>query len=169
MRIKSNKVKAIMASYWRYTRQCPLVALEANCHLGSFSDGGQADILAVNKNGLLIETEVKLTIGDFRRDKKKRKHRRFRDNDGSYPVTYFYFGVPRDIANKVSFLCAELFPYAGVLGTAGQGEYDVSVYRKPKILSGKKLSFLQITRMAREQSATVCRLAKELAGLKEAE
>lgn len=166
MKISSDKVKAIIASYWRYTRQCPLVALEANCQLQTFNDGGQADILAINKNGLLIETEVKLSIADFRRDKNKPKHHHLRGNNGRWPTTYFYFAVPKEIANKVAFLCGNLYPYAGVLGTDGNSEDDVLVYREPKIRIAKKLSLFDMTRMAREQSATVCRLAKRVAGLK---
>ena len=37
---------------------------------------------------------------------------------------------------------------------------------KPKPLGGAKLSLLQLTRMAMEQSGTVCRLARDLAALK---
>ena len=165
MKISSDKVKAIIASYWRYTRQCPLVALEANCRLQAFNDGGQADILVINKNGLLIEIEVKLNKADFRRDRNKLKHRYLRENSGRWPTTYFYFAVPKEIANKVAFLCENLYPYAGVLGTDGNSEHDVVVYREPKIRLAKKLSIFDMTRMAREQSATVCRLAKRVAGL----
>ena len=166
MAITVNRIKAIIASYWRYGRQFPLVALEASSRLATFNDGGQADILAVNEHRLLFETEVKVSLADFRRDRNKLKHKSFREHDGLYPTAYFYFAVPRNIANKVCFLCDNLYPYAGVLGTAGDGYHDVLVYRNPKMLSGHKLSLLEIVRMAREQSATLCRLAEELAGLK---
>lgn len=163
--MKADTVKAIIASYWRYQKQCPFIALEASSWLSSWNDGGQADILAINQHRLLIETEVKLSVADFRRDGGKLKHRCFRENKGRYPTTYFYFAVPKEVANKVSMLCENLYPYAGVLGTDGESYHDVEVYRQPKILIAKKLSFLQITRMAREQSATLCRLAERVAHL----
>lgn len=165
-RIEADSIKAAVASYWRYTRQCPLVALEANSMLEAFNDGGQADVLAVTKQRYLIEVEVKLSLSDFRRDRNKMKHRNFRDGLVKYPTRLFYFAVPRGVANKVSFLCDQLYPYAGVIGCDGGDEYDIHFYREPKALWGGKLQFKQILRMAREQSATVCRLAKELAQLK---
>ncbi len=166
MVITVDRIKAIIASYWRYGRQFPLVALEASSRLDTFNDGGQADILAVTQHRLLIETEVKVSLADFRRDRNKLKHKSFREHDGLYPTSYFYFAVPKYIANKACFLCDSLYPYAGILGTDGHSYYDVLVYRNPKMLSGRKLSLLEIVRMAREQSATLCRLAEELAGLK---
>lgn len=47
MKLTADSIKAAVAAYWRYTRQCPLVALEASCLLEPFNDGGQADVLAV--------------------------------------------------------------------------------------------------------------------------
>jgi len=164
--MNSDKMKAIIASYWRYVRQCPMVALEANCQLEAFSDGGQADVLAVNKDGFLIEAEVKVSLDDFRRDRNKIKHRHLKENDGRWPTRYFYFAVPYNIANKVSMLCDQLYPYAGVLGAKAEDEYGVVVYKEAKARSARKLSLLQVTRMAREQSATLCRLAKEVAELR---
>lgn len=165
MKITADSIKASVASYWRYIRQYPLVALEANCQLEAFNDGGQADVLAVTKDRHLIEVEVKLSIGDLRRDKNKLKHRSFRDNLVKYPTRLFYFAVPRELANKVKLLCDQLYPYAGVIGSNGLGEYDVEIYREPKALWGGKLTFPQILRMVREQSATICRLSKKLSGI----
>lgn len=131
-----------------------------------WNDAGQADVLAVTKKGLLIETEVKMSMADLRRDRGKLKHRHFRDTDGMYLAAHFYFAVPRDMANKVCLACGQLYPYAGVLGVKGLNDYDVEVYRQPKMLGGKRLSSLQMARMARAQSATLCRLATEVADLK---
>lgn len=163
--MKPDKMKAIIASYWRYVRQCPMVALEANCQLETYG-GELADVLAINKEGFLIETEVKVSLDDFRRDRNKLKHRHLKENDGRWPTAYFYFAVPWEIANKVGMLCENLYPYAGVLGTRGGDEYDVKVYRQPRVRAVKKLNLFQVTRMAREQSATLCRLAKEVAELR---
>lgn len=163
MKIKADSIKASVAAYWRYVRQCPLVALEANSRLEAFSDGGQADVLVVTKARYLIEVEVKLNMADFRRDRHKLKHRNFRDNLVHYPTRFFYFAVPKELANKVKFLCDQLYPYAGVIGSNGLGEYELEIYREAKPLWGSKLTFNQILRMVREQSATICRLSRKLA------
>ena len=161
--INANAIKAAVVSYWRYSRQCPIIALEASARLQAFNDGGQADVLAVNNDRLLIETEVKLDMGDFRRDREKPKHSRLRANDGSYPTSYFYLAVPREIANRVCLVCDQIYPYAGVLGVDGLSEQNAYMYREAKRLKGGKLTLLQTTRMAKAQSATLCRLARALA------
>ncbi len=50
----AKAIKAAVAAYWRYSRQCPLIALEASARLQAFNDGGQADVLAVNNDRLLV-------------------------------------------------------------------------------------------------------------------
>ncbi len=159
--MNSDQLKAIIASYWRYVVQCPVVALEVSSRLSSYSDE-RADILAVNKNRLLIETEVKVSLGDLRKDHKKSKHHAFRNGGTRYPARYFYFAVPRDIANAAKVICDDLYPYAGILGSDGSNELGVQLYRKAKSLAGKKLTFPQALRMAFGQSATVCRLANKV-------
>lgn len=160
--MNSDTIKACIAAYWRYQRQCPLVAFEASSRL-DWGFGEQADILAVNKERYLIETEVKVSISDLRKDKKKPRHRFFRDGGGHYPTAYFYFAVPKDIANQVKLLCDNLFPYAGVLGCPNStNELAVEIYRNAKHLKGNKLSFKHILYMVRAQSATLCRLARKV-------
>jgi len=163
--VKSEQLKAIIASYWRYVKQCPVIALEVSSSLSSYSDDERADILAVNKNRLLIETEIKVSLGDLRRDHKKVKHLTFRNGGSRYIARYFYFAVPRDIANDVKVICDDLYPYAGVLGCDGSNEYGVVSYRNPKPLAGKRLSFPQALRLTFGQSATVCRLANKVSEL----
>ena len=157
-------MKAIVASYWRYTRQCPFVAFEANCWLDSFNAGGQADVLAMTERRLIIETEIKLNIGDLRRDKHKMKHRCLATNDKCLPTHYFYFAVPWDIANPTCLLCGNLYPYAGVLGVHGG---QIEVYRKARLRKVPKASLRRMRNIAREQSATVCRLAQQVVELKQ--
>ena len=158
----SQQLKAIIASYWRYVRQCPVVALEVNSNLSSYSGEEMADVLAVDKNHFLIETEVKLTLADLRRDAKKSKHRAFHENLPRCVARYFYFAVPKEIANAAKPICDELYPYAGILGTNGLDEYGVEIYRSPKPLAGKRLTYPQVLRIIFDQSATVCRLAKKV-------
>lgn len=160
--MNSEQLKAVIASYWRYVRQCPVIALEASSSLSSYGGDELADVLAVNKNRFLIETEVKVSLADLRRDHLKSKHYYFRNNLSRYPVRHFYFAVPRDIANDAKLICDDLYPYAGVLGTDGLDEYGVLIYREAKPLSSKQLNYPQVLRIIFSQSATVCRLAKKV-------
>lgn len=155
----ADQIKAVIASYWRYVRQCPVIALEVSANLSSYPGDEMADVLAVNKNRFLIETEVKITLADLRRDVKKLKHRHFQDNRGV--ARYFYFAVPREIANDAKTICDDFYPYAGILGANGSDEFGVEVYREGKPLAGKKLSYPQVLRIIFSQSSTVCRLAKK--------
>jgi len=161
----AETMKAIVASYWRYTKQCPFVALEANCWLDSFNAGGQADVMDMTERRLIIETEIKLNIGDLRRDRHKMKHRCLATNTARLPTHYFYFAVPWDIANSTCLLCGNLYPYAGVLGVKGQN--NVVVYRKARLREVPKVSLRRMRNIAREQSATVCRLAQQVVELKQ--
>ena len=157
----ADQIKAVIAAYWRYVRQCPVIALEVNSNLSAYSGEERADVMAVDKNRYLIETEVKITLADLRRDAKKSKHQDFQDYRLCV-ARYFYFAVPRDIANDAKLICADLYPYAGVLGVDGTDEYGVEIYRNAKTLAGKKLAYPQVLRIIFNQSSTVCRLAKKV-------
>ena len=148
----SDQIKAVIASYWRYVRQCPVIALEVNSNLSGYSGEEMADVLVVDKNRYLIETEVKVTLADLKRDVRKKKHRHFREGRGI--TRHFYFAVPKGMANDAKLMCDDFYPYAGVLATNGLDEYGVEIYRKPRPLAGKRLIF--------SQSGTVCRLAKKV-------
>jgi len=160
--MSSEQLKAIIASYWRYVRQCPVIALEVSSNLSAYADEERADVLAVDKKRFLIETEVKITLTDLRRDAKKSKHRAFRENLPGRVAHHFYFAVPRDIANEARLICDNLYPYAGVLGVDGTDEYGVQIYHNPKPLASKRLTFPQVLRIIFNQSGTVCRLAKKV-------
>jgi len=156
-----EQLKAVIASYWRYVRQCPVIALEVSHNLSAYAEE-RADVLAVDKNRFLIETEVKVTLADLKRDAMKSKHRAFRESLPRVVARHFYFAVPKDIANKARPICTDLYPYAGVLGTNGTDEYGVVIYRQAKFLSGKRLTYPQVLRIIFNQSGTVCRLAKKV-------
>lgn len=156
----STQLKAIFASYWRYVRQCPVVALEARCNLTSW--GGEfADILAIDQKRMVIETEVKISLSDLKHDREKRKHYFFLNDSGTRPTNYFYFAVPKDIANAARLICDDFYPYAGLLAT-DSNEWEVHSYKDAKRLKGQKLSTPQILRIVYEQSGTVCRLANKV-------
>ena len=176
MKPNSDTIKAAVASYWRYTRQCPLVAFECNARLQPWG-GELADVVAVNEGKQLLIVEVKLSLADFRKDRKKRQHTHFSKDTGILPVTYFYFAVPKELANKVAYICDDIYPYAGVLSCSSNGndppsEFDVEVFKHPKTLHPKALYVGQLTEeqinfVTRTQTATLCRLAKKVAEQKQ--
>lgn len=175
--LSSHGIKAGVANYWRYERQYPVVAFEGNNKL-EWGLGEQADILVVSEDGFLSVVEVKVSLADFRKDRKKDCHTHFTNDSGRYPVAYFYFAVPTDLATKVSYLCDDLYPYAGVIGCKstsqfgvevykGTSQFAVEVYRKPKGLKAEKLTAEQMKYLTRTQTATLCRLATKVEELKQ--
>ena len=155
--IRAEAIKAAVATYWRYQRQCPVVAMEVDSQLGRWQ-GEPADILVVNNDRQLMEIEVKVNLTDLKHDAKKKKHQSFLYRTTS--TTYFYFAVPREIANKAKPICDDLFPYAGIIGTNGGN--DVEIYRPAKALCFKKLRYGDCVTIIRGQSGTVCRLASKV-------
>ena len=182
----SLEMKRLIAGYLRFDLQCPILGLEIASSLAtSYNDGGTADVLAVDKKGYLIEVEVKVSISDFKADRKKVKHEYYRKlselpynnqqrrfgqvvtiEPKSYPTNKFYFAVPYEIANKVKILCDNWYPYAGVLTNQEHWYGNVVVTRQPSVLSRNKLTLLQATRLAKGQSATIVRLLDEMSNLK---
>jgi len=179
----AEDIKRIVARYLRYDCGCPILALECPSSLASsFNNGGAADLLAVNKQGRLIEVEVKISLADMKADKRKGKHEYYRKVMGmpykntqirfgqkvtiepqSYPTHQFYFAVPFDLGNDAKTLCENMYPYAGLLV---QGNYyygSISVERKATILSKEKIGLLEATKLAKAQSGTLVRLLEELA------
>ena len=182
----SGEMKRLIARYLRYDLLCPILALECASSLNtSYNDGGSADLLAVDKKGYLIEVEVKVSMVDFRADRKKDKHEYYRKLIGlsynnqkrrfgqivtiepqSYPTHWFYFAVPFGIANKAKLLCDNSYPYAGLLTNREDWYGNISVQRSPTLLCHSKLTLLQATRLAKSQSATLVRLLDEISNWK---
>lgn len=178
------EIKRTIARYLRYEMQCPIIALELNPRLTASNDGGLADLLAVDKTGHIVEVEVKVSLADFKADRRKEKHEAFRKyaelpykgrkvryftakerilEPRVYFTNRFYFAVPHDLGNEVKLYCDRAYPYAGVF-TIGEYFYgNVSVHRQPKKLYPNKISLLEATRLAKGQSATIVRLLDELA------
>ena len=130
--MNSDIVKALCLQYWRYEKQTVVVALEA--------DG--MDVACI-KNRYLVETEVKISIADLKKDAEKEKHFRIRkllglpvDGIVSAPfsahqfhalhedvdwikkwfhVHQYYFAVPDDICDKALTVINDIYPYAGLL------------------------------------------------------
>ncbi len=167
--MNADEMKAVVAAYWRYQEGYPMVAVEGWSNLTTW--GELADVLAVSKKGHLLEIEVKVTLADLKNDIKKRKHANFRAACGG--LTHkFYFAVPREIANQVKPVVAEMYPYAGLLGcemyTSTAARIPVSHYLEARKLSEAVLSLKELARMSLNQSATVCRLLKDVAEARQA-
>ncbi|MFP3975881.1 MAG: hypothetical protein ACLFVK_06640 [Dehalococcoidia bacterium] len=158
----ADTIRECVAKYWRFRRQCFLVAFEATDTSFPGLDNRRADILTADDSRRLIEIEVKVSMSDLHRDYNKWLHNQARWGHPTLTVAYFYFAVPRPIANQVCLVCDQKFPYAGVLGCNGLDEYGVSVYRKPKQLSDKRLSVRKIYQLVKAQSGTICHLAGQL-------
>jgi hypothetical protein len=64
--LSSDAIKASVAAYFRYARQCPLVAFEAAARLnGGYTE--QADVLVVTGDRYLSVVEVKTSlVSDYR-------------------------------------------------------------------------------------------------------
>ncbi len=157
MNISSEKIRASVAAYFRYHRQHYIIAFEAD----------SADLLTVDKAGFLTEVEIKVSLSDLRRDASKRKHWWFNRGETTVrlPRRHFYFAVPKEIANKVTLLCENKYPYAGVLGTDGGNGGDVDTYKKARDLKTRALSETDLHELVKQQSGTLCRLAMKMNGI----
>lgn len=155
-----DELKVLVMCYWRFNRGCPIVAMEY-----PYQD---ADVLTVNPSGRVIETEVKISVRELKRDRRKPKHLLMSENDASVLAHYFYFAVPAEIQNAAESIIKERFPYAGLLAVRhdeGYGERGlisppVDVLRNAQQFNNKPpLTPEHILDIARGLSATACRLA----------
>lgn len=182
-KIDSALIRRHAAHWLRYTKQCMVLALEADLI------GEPADIMGITRGRHVIEIEIKISMADFRRDIEKRKHQSMRMEAGlaykkyrqiffgkvienspqHYPVRLFYFAVPKDLGEKAAAECAELYPYAGVLGFKEDHGFAPQpyTYRVPLPLFKGKLSLENIARVIKSQSASLCRILDENKNLRE--
>ena len=176
MKISSDTVKALCLQYWRYDRGAHIVTLET-----------QGDVGAVLKR-FLIETEVKVSIGDLRRDIRKPIHCYLRYFTGmSMDLGYwgnlpqlvnkyskyisdrqFYFAVPQELENKAVPIIEDMYPYAGLLVAkinSGIGFNDavrwgsIELVKKSAIFPVPRLNTRCMADMVKAQSATLTRLS----------
>jgi hypothetical protein len=168
--MNSDDLKASVAAYWRYDRQCPMVSTESNWQLESYTGDFRADVLVVDKDRLLIETEVKCTLGDLRQDKEKscyfRKHEWFESNHPRLITHQFFFAVPYELANKAKDIVKDDYPYAGLIAVVAPG--NCQVYKLARSLCCKPLSLEKLYRLSMCQSSTLCRLARDYADTRSA-
>ena len=160
--MNSDTIKACVANYYRYQRQCPIVALEAwNYHYPP----NQPDVLVVDVKNRLIEVEVKVSLSDFKADRKKKiwQVREMNPNEWPWQV---YFAVPDVLVEKVQPVLPE---GCGLLEVSSKWhemyllERAVKCVVKAPTHKGKaKLSDHYLQTIIAAQSATLCRTLARL-------
>ena len=151
------EIKAMVAGYFRYKKQCPVVAFEASNKL-KWADGELADILVVSESRMLYEIEVKVSLSDLRGDRKKRKHNSFLEGPSYLPTYKYYFAVSKELADKALDICNELYPYAGLLVVSKfpfnstAFDFGVRECKSPKHLNNKRLPLKEVLFLVKEQS-----------------
>ena len=170
MSLTALEIKAMVAGYFRYKKQCPIVAFESSNKL-KWANGEPADILVVTESRMLYEIEVKVSISDLRSDRKKAKHYSFLNRPAYLPVYKYYFAVSEELADKALGICNELYPYAGLLVVSkfpfnsAAIDFGVRECKSPKYLNNKRLPLKEVLFLVKEQSGTICRLARNNASL----
>ncbi len=157
----SDYIKMCVANYFRYARQCPVVAVE----YWAREDGGvQPDVLVLDKANRPIEIEVKVSVSDFRADAKKHIWR-LRDSGHRWPWQFWY-AVPVEIEDKVKPLLRD---GCGLLRVSDSGCYAMQPQRAvsvsvtaPKHKEHEQVDEHRMKRIIAAQSATVCRLLRLL-------
>ncbi|MBA7660213.1 hypothetical protein ES703_68213 [subsurface metagenome] len=175
---RADVLKINVMCYWRLHRDCPIVALE--------HDWGASDVLAVTKHGEVIDTEVKCTLHDLKRDKDKTKHLAMvRDTDftlgrsalmpyipSAIRTHYFYFAVPQEMKTKALQVIEDMYPYAGLLVVRPNDFYQwdnyhhivapVSAVRRARRFTKPKITESEQMDIVRGLSVTACQIAFEL-------
>jgi len=176
---RADKLKINVMCYWRLHRDCPIVAIEHNW--------GASDVLAVTRAGMVIETEVKCTLHDLKRDKQKSKHfamerqvdlfDEIKESEhpylrGAIRSNYFYFAVPQEMEVKALQVLDEMYPYAGLLVVRPNDFYQwdnyhhvvapVSAVRRAHRFTKPRLTEDDQMDIVRGLSITACRMAFDL-------
>jgi hypothetical protein len=174
--INSTVMKAELLAYWRYVRQCPIVAVEVF----------DQDVMSITKSRGLVITEVKVSISDLRADGSKEIHFRAaslygikkdpksrKEQRAAYLATYrtythdertpnqFYFAVPEEIYEKALAIIEERYPYAGLLCVKHYVEHSywghfVTVIRVAPTLHKEKCSIKTISALVKSMTASLC-------------
>lgn len=163
---KAERLKALIMCYWRFYKSCTLVAAEAQ----------YADVIAINPSGMIIETELKLSIPDLKRDLRKYKHYlvthpiHCNNLEASPKFHYFYFATPPELREKALEIINTQYPYAGYLVVKDEKvtdwwgrditaySPDVEVAIKATRIERPKMGKAEFVRLVKAQSGKLCRL-----------
>jgi len=143
--MNADDIKAVVCCYWRFVRHCPIVATETTIGKYGFALEYPPDVMAVSKNGFLVETEIKVSIADLRREIVKRKYKVLGQQFPAWGTIakYFYFAMPTTLIARAKPILRDLYPGAGLLAIEEPGDGVFSsvlhcyadVVVKPKALS----------------------------------
>jgi len=155
----TNYIKMCVAHYFRFARQCPIVAME----YWHYQDSGvQPDVLVLDAAHRPIEIEVKTSLSDFKAD--ARKHIwNFRKQGMKWPWK-FYYALPTDLEEQVKPL---LRKGVGLLRVSQHNYYKpedaVSVaVTAPKHEDFERITGARLKRIIAGQSSSLCRALKAL-------
>lgn len=133
----SDYLKLIVASYFRFRRNCDVV-----CQEFEMSPKNRADVIVV-KDNMLIEVECKTSKADLKNEflsaTKQKKHFNFYNlshKSKYYPVpNYYYIIITKEMAkdNEVIGLIHQLNPNYGILVEDGWQFPPISKYQAKKI------------------------------------
>lgn len=173
---KADELKILVMGYWRFSRNCPIVASEYNY--------GDADVLSVTQDGMVIETEIKVSLSDLKKDGSKSKHLAmqrefdfFHGQESNHPYIpgaprrhYFYFAIPQELKEKAEIIIAHSYPYAGLLVVKPiDPEVDPCYYppvysvRKARQFKSKpKLTQEETMDIVKGMATTLCQLGIKL-------
>ena len=165
--MNSIDVKAEVASYLRFVRQYPLVCVEQM----------NQDVIAVDRRRRMIWVEVKVSIGDLLRDRKKTFHQMMRHKRGlplwegaRHVVTVsgwfcpvrFYFAIPGELVEKAKPKIEEMFPWAGLFSVgATRGRFfghRVTCARNAEQIHDEQLEVKRVESLIKCQSASLANI-----------
>jgi hypothetical protein len=90
--LTSNEIKTALYNHFRFKKQYIYIADEVE----------YSDFLIINKNNIITEIEIKISISDLKADFKKEIHKIIKvdKNIDWVKSNYFYFCVPEEISEK---------------------------------------------------------------------
>lgn len=133
-RLDTKRVESCVAKYWRGRGHWAII------HNVYIHSRYEMDTLSI-KSRNIIETETKVSRGDFLKDLKKGKHRLIRR--GVYPANYLYYACPDGLIKP------EELPYkAGLLWVSDKG--TVRMKREAKRIHRKPLRDRLMVKIARK-------------------
>lgn len=139
---------------------CKSEVLKSNipCENVSMLFSHEADVLSMNKNGYLIEFEVKISRSDFLADLKKSKWQFYEHKAEKSTPNYFYYVCPKNL-----ILLEEIQNFAGLIYFSEEG---LEVIKNAKLLHKYKRDKVEVlTKFSRVMSERMylggCRLTYE--------
>jgi len=150
--ITSDYLKAVVASWLRYEKQCVLVTMERGLDWRR-----NPDVFGVNKTRTTIEVEVKISFHDFKSDFKK-KHRLHIPNQ-------MYYMVHPSIVEKVQ--ASGLLTTEGLLTVNPESNHYYTnlhyllLLKPARKTHSKKLGIRQLVELVKAQTGTLVKLASQ--------